>query len=187
MGMYDDIVCKYPLPLPEDTKGYVQDRFQTKDLENLLNLYEIRDDGTLWLYESEHVCTDVDVDGWPIVVEKNKRWTFVKTTRSISMYDYQRSNGNYDYSIEFEVIFIDGVIDEIKLIKFETFDNTIRKENDRKFIEELKLRKKFESTLQYKLIYRPINKLVDYTCIGMYRLGEFLSKYSWKIRTKLTI
>ena len=74
MGMYDDIVCKYPLPLPEDTKGYVPDRFQTKDLENLLNLYEIREDGTLWLYECEHVCTEVEPDGWPIVEEKNGRW-----------------------------------------------------------------------------------------------------------------
>lgn len=185
--MYDDIVCKYPLPLPEDTKGYVQDRFQTKDLENLLNLYEIREDGTLWLYESEHVCTDVDPDGWPIVVEKDKRWSFVKTTRRISMYDYQRSNGNYDYSIEFEVIFIDGVIDEIKLIKFETFDNTIRKENDRKFIEELKLRKKFESTLRYKYIYRWYNKLVNIITVCINKFGNFLLSLSWKLRNKLII
>ena len=186
MGMYDDIVCKYPLPLPEDPKGYVPDRFQTKDLENLLNLYEIRDDGTLWLYESEHVCTDVDPDGWPIVVEKNKRWSFVKTTRSISMYDYQRSNGDYDYSIEYEIVFIDGVIDEIKLVKFETYDNTIRKENDRKFIEELKLRKKFESTLRYRLIYRWYNKLIYMISMWLNLFGNRLSSLSFKLH-KFTV
>ncbi len=38
--MYDDIVCKYPLPLPEDTKGYIPNGFQTKDLDNALDCYE---------------------------------------------------------------------------------------------------------------------------------------------------
>ena len=53
MGMYDDIVCKYPLPLPEDTKGFVPLRFQTKDLDNAFDCYEISEDGTLWLRECE--------------------------------------------------------------------------------------------------------------------------------------
>ena len=32
MGMFDDIVCKYPLPLPEDNKGFKSVGFQTEFL-----------------------------------------------------------------------------------------------------------------------------------------------------------
>lgn len=186
MGMYDDIVCKYPLPLPEDTNGYVPDSFQTKDLENILNHYEIRNDGTLWLYESEHECTGVQCNGWPIIVEKNSRWTFVKTTRTIRMYDYQHGSGVYDYNVDFDVVFIDGVINKIELVKFEKFDNTIRKQNNKKFIEELKLRKKFESTLRYRLIYRWYNKFIYRTSRYLNFLSNWLSSVSCKLH-KFTI
>jgi len=187
MGMYDDIICKYPLPLPDDPKGYVTDSFQTKDLENLLNRYEIREDGTLWLYESEHECIDTESDGWPIVVEKNARWTFVKVTKNIQMYDYQHGSGEYDYSIDFDVTIVDGVIDNIKLVKFDAFDNTIRKENNRKFIEDLKLRKQFESTVRYKLIYRYYNKLIRGVYNLMNSFGNFIINKSLSIRKKLII
>ena len=58
MGMFDDIVCKYPLPFPEDTKGYIPNGFQTKDLDCGLDSYEIREDGTLWLRCAEYEYTD---------------------------------------------------------------------------------------------------------------------------------
>jgi hypothetical protein len=60
MGMFDDIVCKYPLPFPEDTKGYIPNGFQTKDLDCGLDFYEIREDGTLWLRECEREHIDGD-------------------------------------------------------------------------------------------------------------------------------
>lgn len=44
MGMYDTVVCEYPLPgLPEEIWAK---RFQTKDLECLLEEYTLRQDGT---------------------------------------------------------------------------------------------------------------------------------------------
>lgn len=47
MGLFDRIRCKYSLPVPE-----AQDEcFQTKDLENLLTDFTIREDGTLWRTE----------------------------------------------------------------------------------------------------------------------------------------
>lgn len=45
MGMFDEIRCKAPLPLPQ----FQDNLFQTKDTpEQYLDLYEIREDGTLW-------------------------------------------------------------------------------------------------------------------------------------------
>ena len=63
MGMFDEIVCKYHLPLPEDTKGFRPYGFQTKDLDNALDCYEIREDGTLWLRECEREYTDGNPKG----------------------------------------------------------------------------------------------------------------------------
>ena len=194
MGMYDDIVCKYPLPLPEDTKGFRPRGFQTKDLDNALDCYEIREDGTLWLRECEREYTEGNPDGktWSekfgIIKEAKVWWTHVKTTRTIRMYDYNNYNdGPYDYWVEFEIVFIDGVIDKIKLIKFDAMDNTERKENDRRFIEELKKNKEFESTNLYKLVIKPYNKIIRFICKLIYNFGSFLLANVWKLERKLIV
>ena len=46
MGMFDDIKCKYPLPL--DGANALDYQTKDTDAQNLDN-YEIREDGTLWL------------------------------------------------------------------------------------------------------------------------------------------
>ena len=192
--MYDDIVCKYPLPLPEDTKGFVPLRFQTKDLDNALDCYEIREDGTLWLRECEREYTEGDPNGktffekYGMVKETKVWWTHVKTTSTIRMYDYYNySDGPYDYWVEFEIVFIDGVIDKIKLIKFDAMDNTERKENDRQFIEELKKNKEFESTNLYKLVIKPYNKIIRFICKLIYNFSSFLIANVYKLERKLIV
>ena len=79
MGMFDDIVCKYPLPFPEDTKGYIPNGFQTKDLDCGLDSYEIREDGTLWLRECEREHIDGDPNGKTFsekfgIIKEIKEW-----------------------------------------------------------------------------------------------------------------
>lgn len=193
MGMFDDIVCKYPLPLPEDTKGFKPDRFQTKDLDNALDLYEIREDGTFWLYECEREYTGGDPNGVTFsekfgqVKEINKRWTHVKLNKTINMYAYQHGEGEYDYWVEFEVEFVDGIINNITLLKFDATDNTKRKEDFRLHIEEIKKRKEFESTMFYKLIGKPFNKTIWFIACTSNTIGSFLIEIGWKLVTKLKI
>ena len=52
MGMYDYIACRYPLPTtaPEFVKSD-DHQYQSKSLDCRMDVYEIRDDGTLWLEE----------------------------------------------------------------------------------------------------------------------------------------
>ena len=194
MGMFDDIVCKYPLPLPEDTKGFRPYGFQTKDLDNALDCYEIREDGTLWLRECEREYTDGNPKGktWSekigSVKETKVWWTHVKTTRTIRMYEYNnRNDGPYDYWVEFEIEFVDGVLTKINLVKFEATDNTKRKENDRRFIEELKRRKEFESTLFYKLIGKPFNKTIWFIVRLLNNIGSFLTDIGYKLYRNIKI
>lgn len=48
MGMFDDIICKYPLPI----EGANDLRYQTKDTpDQYLRLFKIEKDGTLWVEE----------------------------------------------------------------------------------------------------------------------------------------
>ena len=193
MGMYDDIVCKYPLPLPEDTKGFKSYGFQTKDLDNALDCYEIREDGTLWLRECEREYTDGDPKGktWSekigLVKETKVWWTHIKLNKTINMYTYQHGDGNYDYWVEFVIQFVDGVINKIELKKFEASGNEERKENDRQFIEGLKRRKEFESKLFYKLIGKPFNKTIWFIACTINTIGSFLIEFGWRLYRKIKI
>ena len=193
MGMYDDIVCKYPLPLPEDTKGFHPCGFQTKDLENALDCYEIREDGTLWLRECEREYIDGDPKGktWSekigLVKETKVWWTHVKLTKTINMYTYQHGEGEYDYWVEFVIEFVDGVINKITLLKFDATDNVERKENDRQFIEGLKRRMKFEKTLFYRFVGKPYNKVTRFVIRQINKLATFMLAVSWKIERKIKI
>ena len=192
--MYDDIVCKYPLPFPEDTKGYIPNGFQTKDLDSGLDCYEIREDGTLWLRECEREYTEGNPNGktfsekFGMVKEIKHWWTHVKTTTTIRMYDYNNYNdGPYDYWVEFEVIFIDGVIDKIKLIKFNATDNSKRKEDSKRHIEELKKNKQFESTNLYKLVIKPYNKIILFVTRQLSKFATLLLSVCYKIERKLIV
>ena len=49
--MYDTVICKYPLPMPDDPKGYAgSDDFQTKDLDLALATYIIDENGQLFIH-----------------------------------------------------------------------------------------------------------------------------------------
>ena len=193
MGMFDEIVCKYPLPLPEDTKGFRPYGFQTKDLDNTLDRYEIREDGTLWLRECEREYTDGNPNGktWSekigIVKETKVWWTHVKLTKKINMYTYHQGENEYDYWVEFVVEFVDGIINKIELKKFDVTNNAERKENFRQHIEKLKERKEFESKLFYKLIGKPFNKTIWFIASTSNTVGSFLIEFGWKLYRKVKI
>lgn len=193
MGMFDDIVCKYPLPLPENTKGYTPHGFQTKDFDCALDLYEIREDGTLWLKqrESEFVKGNPDAkslfDRIGHIKEVRSWWEHVKLTQTIRMYDYHHTDGPYDYNVEFEVVFIDGIIDKIKLVKFDVMNNMKRQELSKYHSEQLKLRSEFESSIFYRFIGNPYNKVIMFMSNSIYKFGSFLTSICWKLEKKLTI
>lgn len=191
--MYDDIVCKYHLPLPEDTKGFHPCGFQTKDLDNALDCYEIREDGTLWLRECEREYTEGNPNGktfsekYGIVKETKVWWTHVKLTKSIDMYTYQHGEGAYDYWVVFSIQFVDGVINKINLVKFDAKDNAKRKEDDKQHIEELKQRMKFESTLFYKFFCKPYNKTIRFVTRQLSKFATLLLSICYKIERKLMV
>ena len=196
MGMFDDIICEYPLPQPENPKGYVSNNyFQTKDFECLLDRYKIDKDGNLLIYQ----CDKEWVAGNPnskTLMEKigyfnetNERWIECKDiTQKIRLYNYVHNNdGEYDYSIDYSATIVEGKVTNVTLIKFEAIDNAQRVESHRKFEEHMKKRWAFEKTLMYRCLYGPYNQVIRFSFNYLIKINQSLTKNLWKIERKLTI
>src|SRR5690349_376519 len=87
MGMFDELRCKYPLP-----HAAAQDLlFQTKSLDCGLELYEIREDGSLWIEEYDiEDRSDPNATGLMSIVgcmtRVNKRWVPCEITNAVNFY-----------------------------------------------------------------------------------------------------
>jgi len=145
MGMFDTIFIKKKLPLTKELKAlnikWEKEPFQTKDLENLLDTYEITRSGELRHLWQERVWKDDDsafLKGYMDVVKEE--WRKVDFHGTINFYTDHTDNNNYhwdylndnpeqmtwddieiiqgyDWWIEFEAYFTHGFLDNIKLIK----------------------------------------------------------------------
>jgi hypothetical protein len=170
MGMYDTIICEYPLPMPNDPKGYSGSKdFQTKDLDSALDWYEIDKNGQLFIQRSEGEWIEGDKNATGFVAKMGyfkttKKWKeeLIRTI-TINFYDYQHSQDtDYDYSIEYKAVFIDGKISSVELVDFEARDNAERKKKDLEFDKKLKDWYEFTKTRKYKYILRPYASFVKF-------------------------
>jgi hypothetical protein len=100
MGMYDQIECKYLLPV-DGANAFL---YQTKcTYAQSLDRYEIREDGTLW-HEKHSGCTS----------RLNKRWVQQETfTGEIIFYDTPKK-GSW---LEFSAYFVNGKVSQINVLE----------------------------------------------------------------------
>lgn len=192
--MYDTIVCKYPLPIPDDPKGYTgSDDFQTKDLDLSLSTYTIDENGQLFVhrFEGEWEPGNKDADsfiGKLGYFKTTKKWLEqLNTTITVVFYDYQQSNNtDYDYFIEYEAVFVNGKITSVKLIEFTATHNAERKIKDAEFNERLKKHHEFIKTWRYKYFVKPYNKTISFifhkTSKAFYNLSYILNRIEVKIK-----
>lgn len=117
--MFDYVRCKYPLPL----SGYEDRMFQTKDTAaQQLDLYEIREDGTLWYetYDTED-HSDPNAEGLARIAgcmtKVNKRWVAEPMTGEICFYDFPTKDYKDGGWVEFSAYFVNGKLREINLIE----------------------------------------------------------------------
>ena len=195
MGMYDSIVCKYPLPMPDDPKGYSgSDDFQTKDFDQSLATYTIDENGQLFIHRYEGEWEPGNKDSKSFIgkigyFKTTKKWLEeLKTTTTIIFYDYIHSqNTDYDYFIEYESVFVNGKITSVKLIKFEATDNAERKRKDIEFNEQMKKHHEFTKTWKYKYFVKPYNKTISYLFRKTGNAFHNLSHALYKIENKIKI
>jgi hypothetical protein len=195
MGMFDSISCKYKLPQPENPQGFTGTTdFQTKDFENALDLYLIKEDGALYRVCAEYSEIDPNFESKSIFDfphrEKIREWEEPQiVTKTIQMYDYINcDDGDFDFWIEYELIFVDGVVKSATIAKFEATDNKQRKENNKKFEKEMREYQEFRKTFFYRFFYQYYCKFVDFlTYKVMSKLGQFLQSNSYKLNKLLKI
>ncbi len=193
--MYDSIECEYPLPMPDDPKGYTGSYgFQTKDFENSLDIYIIDKDGQLFIERRETEWVGGDPNGKTFLeksgyLKTKKTWLeTVNRTCTIQFYDYLSSNKtDYDYWIVYNAVFIEGKITDVKLTTFEARPNSERKEKDEAFKMKLKLRHEFIQTWRYKYIYKPYNTIIKAVVRGSTKCLTKLKMLIFKLESKMLI
>lgn len=177
MGMFDDIKCRYPLPLPADQgelegRNWGENGFQTKSFECFMDEYEIRESGTLW----QQLWTWGETSrGRP--VRKPGEWQqLTDYTGEVEFHDFIYGVKS-DYSMAWLVIFVSGKLTEIKLTNWEISDNTQRLtwKKEREVAEEK--RSRFLATWFGRHIYPGYAWLV-YCCFGRsaYRCFDWLGR-----------
>lgn len=147
MGMFDNIICKFPLPLPE----FQANEFQTKDTPaQYLDLYEIREDGTIW--HEEYDTEDQSVLGkwrrehpgqepppevntitnWAgCAARVNKRW--VQLTDFHDDLRFYNSIGHHSSGwVEFSARFTDGKLAKLTLIEHRPMDPAREEESEKR-------------------------------------------------------
>jgi len=195
MGMFDTIICKYPLPLPTDAMGYVSsESFQTKDLENSLSVYEIREDGTLWeqKHETKWIDGDTNSKNWLDKIGHSESirswWDQVSFTNTIHLYDYQNNDDvEYDYCIEYKIVFVNGVVNEITISLFEARPNSKRKQRDCEFVERMGRRLNFVNSKKYRYFYKPYNNVIHFVLGGLVNLFGCLKNNIFKLEMWLKL
>jgi hypothetical protein len=152
MGMFDELNVKHDLPLPEEIKNLDIDwkevRFQTKDLENLMDDYLIENNALYQrIVELEYVEFTEEEKKQN---KKKKKWfPFYKDViekssyhkkiddfhGSINFYHYGEIDDKKDFMIDFTAHFIYGNLDKIEFLRFEKFES--RKINSEKWKIEM--------------------------------------------------
>lgn len=173
MGMFDTVIVnpKFSLPMPKDSKGYVGSvDFQTKDLDNFLETYEIRKDGSFWKRNYQKKNEEITwkrVKGLPTV---------------INIHGYQENdNVEFDYFIEYEILFAKDKVKSVKIVKFEFTNNSKRKETQKMYDEQWAKRKKFVNTWLFKKVLVHWNKAVGIVYRFNTRVLGLLSIVNFKL------
>ena len=195
MGMYNSVDCHYPLPMPEDPKGYTGSHgFQTKDFECALDVYIIDKDGQLLIERRDTEWIEGDPNGEGFLskighLKTIKTWLEPLTnTCTIQFYDFIDSNKtDYDYFITYEAVFINGKMSSVKIINFEANENAKRKIRDAEFAKKNKENYQFRQTWKYKYFVKPYNRSVSFIFFKTIKGLSFLSTTLYKIERNIRI
>ena len=111
--MYDELKCHYPLPLERANER----TYQTKDLDCLMDHYEIREDGTLWheIYDTRFEKTDGSPFGF-YLHRDNKRWEPVLFSGALDFYTFSDNDVGW---LEWSAYFKDGTLQQVNLVRHE--------------------------------------------------------------------
>lgn len=175
MGMFDDIKCEYPLPLPANQgelagRNWQEQQFQTKDFDCVMTEYCIRKDGTLW---ERTYAWETTRKGRPR--RKPEGWQQVNSfTGTVCFYDYIYGR-KADYWVEWVAEFVSGTVTELRPGQWEERDNSARLAAEAKRKSEREKCDRFLATWVGRHVYPPYAWIVQ-GCFGapLYRFSQWV-------------
>jgi hypothetical protein len=194
MGLFDNIRCKYKLPMPDDLMElrdfkFNEEVFQTKDLECAMDFYVIEEDGTLWHeeYDTED-RSNPNAKGFERFIgcatKVNQRMVRMRDyTGKILLYSFitfsERSTLNLknDYWVEWSLVFVDGVVKTAKLERFYGTDNTEQRKRNAEMHEEFRKHKELHSCWYMRYGYHYYDRLIHYVFTQWRKLCNKLPSY----------
>jgi hypothetical protein len=190
MGMFDSIECNYPLPLPLEVVDILPDpydqEFQTKDLENLLDLYYLNEDGVLYWRKRKYEWKDDDnayLKGYMDVVEEEVVPTDFHGVLNFYCYETvhedESSDKAKDVTIDYLAKFTNGKLENIEVLSYEVRDATVRiidlkntmkkhEERRKRWYNKYIFHTKYWRFIKNKIILAPVDLL-----------RKFLDKVYW--------
>ena len=151
MGMFDNIQCNYPLPLPLEIVDLLPDIYeeeiQTKCLDSLMDLYILEEDGILYKDDKRYEWRDDDnhfLKGYLEVIERKTIETHYHGIINFYIYDRiidnEDENKGIDISIDYIAKFTSGKLEfiELKNYSIEDASEHIKSTND--FFKNLEIR-----------------------------------------------
>lgn len=190
--MYDSVEVLRELPMPENPLGYIPSQgFQTKDLDNLLSLYQIRENGELYLQKNKTKWIEGDPNSKSIMGKMGHAevidswWERCWHHGEICIYDYKQTEGDYDYWIEYKITYSKGELTDVELLKFEATPNERRKKSDEEFYKRLQACAEFRKSIKYRYffkytnycvraIFRVFKKVITFASSKIHRVEDFL-------------
>jgi len=189
MGMFDNIQCNYPLPLPLEIVDLLPDIYeeeiQTKCLDSLMDLYILEENGILYKDDKKYEWKDDDshyLKGYLEVIERK----IIDTQYHgiINFYIYERiidvedKNKGIDISIDYTAKFTGGKLEFIELKNYSIEDASEHIKRTNEFFKNLEVHnnKWFN---KYILRTKPAN----YIRKKIYRLLYSLHNLTGKLHT----
>ena len=158
MGLFDNIVCKTALPIPKDRGelsgvNWMNQVFQTKDLDSCMLDYEIREDGTLWL-DGKHCKHDGSVIFYTFFMEEKN-----------------------DYWVEFIAFFENGkLMKDIKRMTWTSDSNEDRLKEEERLTNHMKEMRVRYNSWRWKYLFLPWNRVLRWSTRHLRRV------LNWKIK-----
>ena len=162
MGMFDSVICEYPLPLPDEAKelksppNWDKVEFQTKSIApdgsgmgGFMEAYTIEDDGQIYkdVLERDY---EVDEEGFSFIHERNNGIEKVEFTGDLVFYTSHQEE-EHDYWIEFSALFWKGELKEIKLKEWKREDNSERLKARDKMMDAMRRQRELKNSKSYKI------------------------------------
>jgi hypothetical protein len=194
MGMFDYINCNYKLPEVDLsgtslTQEDLRNGNQTKDLDNCLETYTIEEDGRISYVvykDCEWVPPSKDATGFFARVGHVKRsdpeTVYLPGNHIIEFGNYvQKDDDKFDYSWDWEVTVINGVVDMVAFKGLEKICNKDRKQRDIEYRAKNQKELEFRKTLRYRLLVKHIRSLRSAIRRKLINVIGFITNWIYKI------